>query len=208
MNTPAILIGAVILTGLVIWMATENQSGKPASMNFQAGPAEVTQVRLARSEMASQAPTPALADEHPVHDWFNPPASAVPSTHLNNAAITSLRQSRESDPRAPAIGQSHDRIAPDTATLESPALYQNWQQANREARYASYLLAADQRLQEMDQQLAWGRDNGVSDYSLKEGEEKRQKLQTARDRLASDYPHLVKTPTHSPEWEPPTRAVE
>ena len=35
---------------------------------------------------------------------------------------------------------------------------------------------ADQRLQEIDQQLAWGKANGVTEASLTEGEEKRQKL--------------------------------
>ena len=205
---PGILAGSAIVAALVLWAASDRQANRPEPVRLplMATSPQVTSASGNHSVRPHQA-----SDARPAAnpDWFAPPPLATDAdAPLNSEAVASLRNTRAGDPRAPTIGTSPSREAPDAETLESPARYQDWQQANREARYASYLKAADQRLQEIDQQLAWGKANGVTEASLTEGEEKRQKLQAARDRLAGDYPHLVAARPEPAPWQPPTRAAE
>ena len=42
-----------------------------------------------------------------------------------------------------------------------------------------------------DEQLEWGKQNGVSAEQLRSGEEKRARLAAARDRLLEDDPTLA-----------------
>ena len=207
MNMPGLATGGMLLAALLVWMLASAeredvsvvpapQASEPRSQRVAVG-AEGINARPGQDE-------PAVTD-----DWFAPPPLPTSTdAGLNGDAIASLRSTRKGDPRAPAIGKGPERIRPDAATLANPERYQDWQRATREARYAGYLKAADQRLQEIDQQLAWGRDNGVPHHALAEGQEKRQRLKSARDTLAGDYPHLVPAETPAPQWQPPTRATE
>ena len=154
----------------------------------------------------SEAPVASQPVKQPPHaqanpamdDWgvVTPPpprAGRSPSDtqSLDTDAISSLRGTRQGDPRAPDIGEDQRlHEAADRSLRDNYDDYRAWQQQRRLAGYARYVAAANDKLAEMDSQLLWGQSNGVSDAELSAARQKRQRLAQARDQLLTDYPEL------------------
>ena len=99
---------------------------------------------------------------------------------------------RDGDPRTPPLASRTDlRAPPSAAELADPALYQQYEQRQQQAVYASFANAADQRIPELEAMIAKGRASGISEAQLAEGEAKLARLREQRDQLSAQQTEPV-----------------
>ena len=80
---------------------------------------------------------------------------------------------RQGDPRKPPLAPRTDlREPPSAAELADPALYQQYEQRQKQNVYASFASAVDQRIPKLEAMIAKGRAEGISEAQLAEGEAK------------------------------------
>ena len=201
---------AVLAIALLAWRL---DSGVPGSATTD------TTVTTTGDPLMPVTAPPVADDELPpadTTDWgvVTPPDVSTPAgtaQTLNSEAISSLRRTRQGDPRAPRIGKDHRlRDAASDELRDNYGDYRAWQQQQRLAGYARYVAAANEKLAEMDAHLRWGESNGVSQADLAAGREKRQRLADARDTLLHDYPTLAvpDTDTLTPVSHDPAQGAE
>ena len=108
-------------------------------------------------------------------------------------AVAALRESmRHGDARTPPLAPATDLRAPPSAKeLADPALYQQYEQRQRQNVYASFAHAADRRIPELEALIAQGKAKGLSERQLAEGESKLAKLREQRDQLAAQQSSLA-----------------
>jgi|GEM_PF-4105938 len=191
--TPARLIAGILAAGLAAWLMPGQDAG------ISIGSATATTMPAVVAPTAAHQPAPVPTRSHDAALEADS-TSAAQRQILNLEAVQSLRDTLRGDPRAPRIAKDMRQRetdsptdSPDT-TIQHPLPYQLTQ-----ARNARFVFAAAEKLAEIDEQLAWGKQNGVSAEQLRRGEEKRARLAAARDRLLENDPTLA---THAPDAIP------
>ena len=133
------------------------------------------------------APAPATQDV---------PLSAIPDETLVDG-VEALRESRISgDGRAPAVvREAVSREAPTAAELADPEAYQRYEARQNERLYRSYVKAAEAEVPKLQEQLAKGKQGGLTPEQIAEGEEKLRRIEEMRNQLMSDHPELNRPPS-------------
>lgn len=193
-------IAVVIGLGLMVWLIPPHPvtSSEVAGDRPSGAPAAGT-----------ESPIPAGKDGGaavPPGEDAGPAPDRQPHSTLEPAAISALRETRAGDPRAPEIGT--DPRAESRRQGPPPADYRDYLSAQHEQqrrRHAAYVYAAGEKLREMDEQLEWGRSNGVSPGQLEMAREKRERLADARRRLLEEDPALESDFPEPDPLNPPTR---
>ena len=193
-------LAALSLTGLIgaSWLLSSPGAPSTTSTSLEVDkpktPDNKTVVVDAAISPAPEAPPARQSDPTEV---INPSVGT-----LDMAAIDHLRTTLDGDERAPPIAADVRRYQPAPAeALANPAAYARYQHNQKMAHYATYVFAAQQRLEEIDKQLVWGKDNGVSEEQLKMAQEKRDHLARAREQLLHDYPRLKADAAAPPKLE-------
>ena len=110
-------------------------------------------------------------------------------------AIASLKQAREAgDARAPEVVRSPEREAPTAAELADPEAYQRYEARQNERLYRSYVKSAEREIPVLQDQIAKGKQGGLTPEQIAEGEEKLRRIEAMRFQLMSDHPELNRTP--------------
>lgn len=106
-------------------------------------------------------------------------------------AVDSLRRAREEgDARAPAVARSPERESPTAAELADPDAYQRYEARQNERLYRSYVKSAESEIPKLQDQIARGRQGGLTPEQIAEGEEKLRRIEAMRNQLMSDHPEL------------------
>ena len=183
-------LAALSLTGLVGASWLLGSLGAPSPTAPTAPQAGKPQATVSKTTVTDVAMAPAA--EAPPAQMPDPDEVINTSVGtLDKAAIDHLRATLDGDDRAPPIAADVRSYRPAPAeAMANPAAYAHYQHDQKMAHYATYVFAAQQRLEEIDKQMSWGKENGVSDEQLKMAQEKRDHLARARERLLDDYPDL------------------
>lgn len=176
-----LVIVAVVVTGR--WFLTGNTPGSSAQEDRLAPGSPVSVVpstgvvSSAASLPREDVPLPPMAEGAPVD------------------AVESLQRAREAgDARAPAVVRSPDREAPTAAELADPDAYQRYESRQNERLYRSYVKSAESEIPKLQDQIARGRQGGLTPEQVAEGEEKLRRIEAMRNQLMSDHPELNKPP--------------
>lgn len=183
----ALLLGAVALV-MARWLPNAAQAPLPEVTNDSTAvevPVQKEQEKAATAlpmidtVAERQRPSRASRVDHTA-------AGPMPSPQ----AVTALRESmRHGDPRTPPLAPRTDlREPPSAAELADPALYQQYEQRQKQNVYASFASAVDQRIPKLEAMIAKGRAEGISEAQLAEGEAKLAKLREQRNQLAAQQP--------------------
>lgn len=123
------------------------------------------------------------------------PLPAMPDETLVDG-VEALRESRlAGDDRAPAIVRDEGRReAPTAAELSDPEAYQRYEARQNERLYRSYIKAAETEVPKLQEQLAKGKQGGLTPEQIAEGEEKLRRIEEMRNQLMSDHPELTRPP--------------
>lgn len=110
----------------------------------------------------------------------------------NNAAVQSLMESmRTGDPRTPPLAPTvNPRIKPTSDEIASRDLYREFEDRQKKAVYASFVAAAKQKITEIEQQIALGKQFGISPKQLSEATQKLEMLQEQRGIILRDHPEI------------------
>lgn len=121
------------------------------------------------------------------------PLAAIPDETLVDG-VEALRESRLSgDGRAPAVVRdAASREAPTAAELADPEAYQRYEARQNERLYRSYVKAAEAEVPKLQEQLARGKQGGLTPEQIAEGEEKLRRIEEMRHQLMSDHPELTR----------------
>ena len=187
----ALLLGAVALV-MARWLPSAAQVPL----------AGVAEGRTSVAEVATQQEQETAATTLPMIDTVAERARPSLASRLDDAAavptpspqaVAALRESmRDGDPRTPPLAPRTDlRAPPSAAELADPALYQQYEQRQQQAVYASFASAADQRIPELEAMIAKGRASGISEAQLAEGEAKLARLREQRDQLSAQQTEPV-----------------
>lgn len=187
----ALLLGAVALV-MARWLPSAAQvplagvaeGSTPVAEVATQQEQETAATPLPMIDTVAERARPSLADR--LDD-----AAAVPTP--SPQAVAALRESmRDGDPRTPPLAPRTDlRAPPSAAELADPALYQQYEQRQQQAVYASFASAADQRIPELEAMIAKGRASGISEAQLAEGEAKLARLREQRDQLSAQQTEPV-----------------
>lgn len=183
-----VLIAAGLLT--LQWLRPPAFNPEPYRSNAVAGATDWP----AAAQLSETPVLPADADipvkSEDAGTDSSPVTPAAP--RLDATAVDSLRQTRNGDPRSPVIGNDErQRALPADGLRDNYDDYQQWQGQQKLAGYSRYITAANEKLAQIDQHLAWGAQNGVSEQQLAAAREKRQRLAQTRDDLLTQYPDLA-----------------
>lgn len=107
--------------------------------------------------------------------------------------VAALRESmKNGDPRTPPLARSEDlREMPSAAELADPGLYQQYEQRQNQKVYASFVTAANQKITELEAQIARAEASGLPPEQLEEGRQKLEGLRGQRDEILQTHPDVA-----------------
>lgn len=143
--------------------------------------------------LQGSAALPEGAAVAPVSTGPDVPLAVIPDETLVDG-VEALRESRLSgDGRAPAVVRdAASREAPTAAELADPEAYQRYEARQNERLYRSYVKAAEAEVPKLQEQLARGKQGGLTPEQIAEGEEKLRRIEEMRHQLMSDHPELTR----------------
>lgn len=179
----ALLVGVVALG---VWLGRED--GK-------SGSAPVREAGGMLPSVAGDSATPAGVPAERGLPARDVPLPDMPDQTLVDG-VEALREARlAGDDRAPAIVRDEGRReTPTAAELADPDAYQRYEARQNERLYRSYIKAAEAEVPKLQEQLARGKQAGLTPEQIAEGEEKLRRIEEMRNQLMSDHPELTRPP--------------
>ena len=155
MNSKVVLAAAALLLaaiGVYAW-----QSGGQAGPE-QVAPATVRPAGQSGTTLASKVEAPSQQQDDSA--WYDEqaelPAPEQPVWQPSPSAVASLREAiLNGDPRTPPLAEAPEREMPTEEELADPDLYLQYEMRQQQAVYASFIQAANRRLEEMDALIAY-----------------------------------------------------
>lgn len=117
----------------------------------------------------------------------------------NPEAVASMRQARiEGDPRAPALGQHHEREVPSEAELGDHEQYLEYERRQQKRVYRAYVEASKVKTAQLRSMIEQGKAEGVSPEEIAFAEEKIRGIEEMAITLQQDHPDIMED-----SYEPP-----
>lgn len=168
---------------------------------------------LAQSEGSPKQTTNNLSSSHSLTNPMALPEHA--STQLdgkrddnieefipNPDAVASLRQARlKGDPRAPKLGEYHERETPTEEELGDHEQYVEYEKRQQKRVYRAYVEASKIKTAQLRDMIELGKAEGVSDEEIAFAEEKIRGIEEMAITLQQDHPDIMEDSYQPPaDW--------
>ena len=121
---------------------------------------------------------------------------------LNPAAIASMRQARiEGDPRAPKLGEYHEREIPTTEELGDHEQHLEYELRQQKRVYRAYVDASKIKTTQLRSMIERGKAEGISAEQIAFAEEKIRGIEEMASKLQQDHPDIMEDSYQPPaDW--------
>lgn len=120
----------------------------------------------------------------------------------NPAAIASMRQARlEGDPRAPKLGEYHEREIPTKEELGDHEQYLEYERRQQKRVYRAYVDASKIKTTQLRSMIEKGKVEGISAEEIAFAEDKIRGIEEMAIKLQQDYPDIMEDSYQPPaDW--------
>ena len=120
----------------------------------------------------------------------------------NSEAIASMRQARlEGEPRAPKLGEYHEREIPTKEELGDHEQYLEYERRQQKRVYRAYVDASKIKTTQLRSMIEKGKVEGISAEEIAFAEEKIRGIEEMAIKLQQDYPDIMEDSSQPPaDW--------
>ena len=120
----------------------------------------------------------------------------------NPEAVASMRKARiEGDPRAPKLGEYHERDVPTTQELGDHEQYLEYERRQKKRVYRAYVEASKVKTTQLRSMIEQGKAEGVSAEEIAFAEEKIRGIEEMAATLQLDHPDIMEDSYQPPaDW--------
>lgn len=120
----------------------------------------------------------------------------------NPDAVASLRQARlKGDPRAPKLGEYHERETPTEEELADHEQYVEYEKRQQKRVYRAYVEASKIKTAQLRDMIELGKAEGVSEEEIAFAEEKIRGIEEMAITLQQDHPDIMEDSYQPPaDW--------
>ena len=120
----------------------------------------------------------------------------------NPEAVASMRQARlEGDPRAPKLGNHHEREKPTEEELGDHEQYLEYERRQQKRVFRAYVEASKVKTAQLRSMIEKGKTEGVSPEEIAFAEDKIRGIEEMAIKLQQDHPDIMETSYQPPaDW--------
>lgn len=120
----------------------------------------------------------------------------------NPEAVASMRQARlEGDPRAPKLGNHHEREKPTEEELGDHEQYLEYERRQQKRVFRAYVEASKVKTAQLRSMIEKGKTEGVSPEEIAFAEDKIRGIEDMAIKLQQDHPDIMETSYQPPaDW--------